>query len=275
MGASDWTSAFEAEPANTDAVSLGAQKIREGKVAVREVLAVDHHLDPTGGSPAATDNGKHKVIQVLSEGASGDASPTVPSDATMGQIYTKVSAESGATNPELYYQSADGIVRLTRDGSAEGIPVNTQMVFYQAAAPVGWELISAHPNDTVLGVTDRVGASPAASLVGGATYKDADAPSGPLKYNWTMEGVPGHQLTIAEMPAHTHTGPFTSTGFTLDNVGGTHIPTSYPPVASSHSTDSTGGGGSDPSTAHEHRNTNWRPSISAVIICKKKAYSLE
>ena len=149
------------------------------------------------------------------------------------------------------------------------------MVFYQAAAPVGWELISAHPNDTVLGVTDRVGASPAASLVGGATYKDADAPSGPLKYNWTMEGVPGHQLTIAEMPAHTHTGPFTSTGFTLDNVGGTHIPTSYPPVASSHATDSTGGGGSDPSTAHEHRNTNWRPSISAVIICKKKAYSLE
>jgi len=281
MGASDWTSAFEAEPLNTDAVSLGAQEIREGKVAVREVLAVDHHLDPTGGSPAATDNGKHKVIQVLSEGASGDSSPTVPSDDSMGQIYTKVSAASGATNPELYYQSAaqgigTGIVRLTRNGSAESIEAGSKMVFYQAAAPAGWTLIET-VDDKLLMVTDRNGATPTDHLVGGSLYPPTSSPgTSTLVYNWTMAGIDGHQLTIAEMPAHTHTGPFSPSGHTLDNVGGTHLTTSNRPVAGTGPTDSTGGSGAGTDgDAHTHPNVNWRPEVAAVIICEKKAYSLE
>ena len=282
MGASDWTSAFEAEPANTDAVSLGAQEIREGKVAVREVLAVDHHLDPTGGSPAATDNGKHKVIQVLSEGASGDSSPTVPSDASMGQIYTKVSAASGATNPELYYQSAaqgigTGIVRLTRNGSAESIEAGSKMVFYQPEAPAGWTLIET-VNDKVLMVTNRDDdeGTPATSLTGGSAYPSTSVPGGsPLVYNWTMTGIDGHRLTEAEMPAHVHT--YFKSVYSTGNTPG-DIPNNVTKSQSEQDTGATGAGGAadgTPGDAHTHPNVNWRPEVAAVIICEKNAYSDE
>jgi len=189
------------------------------------------------------------------------SAPAAPGDTTKGLVYTKVSTASSDTNPELYYRNNSGIIRLTRDGSAESIEAGSKMVFYQAAAPVGWTL-DATVNDKLVMVTDNSGGT---DLVGGTAYSGAGPGGSSYKYNWTMEGVPGHQLTIAEMPAHTH-------DYSRGTVSGkgssdsANCFSTYTTVASV----STGGDGT-----HEHRNTNWRPEVAAVIICTKDAYSVD
>ena len=100
--------------------------------------------------------------------------------------------------------------------------------------------------------------------MGGSEYDGAGPGASTYKYNWTMEGVPGHQLSEAEMPSHTHNysrGTVSGKGSSdSSNCFSTYTTVTSVP---------TGGDGT-----HEHRNTNWRPQVAAVIICTKKDYDV-
>ncbi|MDD3493692.1 MAG: hypothetical protein PHZ19_09385 [Candidatus Thermoplasmatota archaeon] len=122
------------------------------------------------------------------------------------------------------------------------IPSGTKMLFAQAAAPTGWTQDTS-VNDRVLRVVSGSGGG-----TGGS---------------WTLSGltVDGHALTIAEMPAHTHT-------MLVEQVfvnGADRHAVRGPGTGTA--TSSTGGG-----QAHSHglsADGNWRPAYLDVIIATK------
>jgi len=125
------------------------------------------------------------------------------------------------------------------------IPVGTVMCFFQAAAPTGWTQVTTQ-NDKLLRVVSGVGGGSAG--------------------NWTITGVTvdGHAVSIAEMPAHTHTG--TKMLSTTVQLQGAAVP-AIDAVNVDGSTDSTGGGGT-----HTHGLTAdgaWRPAYIDMIIASK------
>lgn len=127
------------------------------------------------------------------------------------------------------------------------IPPGTKMVFLQAAAPTGWTQ-DASLNDKVLRLVSGAGAG-----TGG---------------DWLLTGVTvaGHQLTVAEMPAHSHPLSFYAQP---PGTGGSR------PTGAANSnwalisnTDLTGGDG-----AHTHpgldNTAGWRPAYVNVIAATK------
>ena len=126
-------------------------------------------------------------------------------------------------------------------------PSGTKMVFYQAAAPIGWT-IDAAVNDRAI-----VALSGAGGTTGGS---------------WVISGlgVGGHALTTNQIPPHTHIIP----GYLLSS-GGTAVDSVPTPgglvVDANNSTQSAGGG-----QPHNHSlssSGSWRPSYAAVIVCTK------
>lgn len=78
--------------------------------------------------------------------------------------------------------------------AVQSFPSGTVMLFYQVAAPVGWTQISNDDNSMLRMVTGDGGGS------GGS--------DSPIQFDYDTEHlhVTGdHQLTIAEMPVHSHT----------------------------------------------------------------------
>jgi len=113
--------------------------------------------------------------------------------------------------------------------------------FYQATAPTGWTQDVTN-NDAILRVV---------SAGGGGAGGTAGLVTAPLAI------TDGHVLTIAEMPAHTHTIPFiqfSQTGFSAGS-----------PMTSSGTTTSSATGGDG---AHTHTIT-WAPKYIDVIVCTK------
>lgn len=117
-------------------------------------------------------------------------------------------------------------------------------VFTSASAPQYWTLNAAQ-NDRVLRISNTAG--------------------GGLGGSWTISGltVDGHVLTIAEMPAHVHSGIPAASSSPQFQSGSNPIPN----FSGQQSTDSTGGDGS-----HTHGLTAdgiWRPAYEDVIVCSK------
>jgi hypothetical protein len=128
----------------------------------------------------------------------------------------------------------------------------TKMVFFQAAAPTGWTQDTNH-NDKALRCVSGAGGSS-----GGSTAFST------LAHSHTGTGG-STSLSIAQMPAHTHTftaqqniGGFTDNGGAPDQRS----------TASSSTTNSTGSG-----SGHNHSVTVGSTSISPlyidVIVCEK------
>lgn len=120
--------------------------------------------------------------------------------------------------------------------------VGTRALFYQAAAPTGWTLVTS-VNDRVLRVS---------STAGGGTGG-----------NWTITGlvVQGHALTEAQLPAHTHGGVMVPAGNGIGPPGGGNN------LGTAGSTSATGSG-----QTHSHGIThdgNWRPAYADVIIAER------
>jgi hypothetical protein len=124
------------------------------------------------------------------------------------------------------------------------IPAGSKMLFVQDTVPTGWTL-DTDSTDKVIRIVDS-------AALGGVTGG-----------SWTISGITGdgHQLSISEMPIHTHhidgraSGSGTSSGFqnVMMNFGG--------------NTDPTGG-----NAEHEHTVSSdgtWRPSYINAIICIK------
>lgn len=235
-----WNGTFESQPADVEDASLGALRIRNFKVAVSERLKIDHSWLGDGN------DGKHNKVTLSVQ--VGD--PTL--DTNDIALYAK--QVNGKT--ELFIKdNNNNVIQMTSSGNlkAESFDTNTKMVFYQAAAPTGWSLVST-VHDKVLRVVDGTNG------VGGANGG-----------NWTISGlqvtIAGHALTIAEMPVHDHT--YNSSPFDRDHPSGGSGQGSGPIIA----TTAPSGGGA----AHGHPGStavgdgNWRPAYANVIVASKNA----
>jgi hypothetical protein len=138
-----WNAAFEALPANTELVSLGAQRIRDHKAAFTERFQVCFVLNGTG-----YDGQVQQLVFYPGQ------------EPNLGASCLFAYTETNGIN-ELYWQDNDGnLLQLTNAGqlnSAAGpIPSGTQMNFLQAAVPVGWTQNTAF-NDLMIRLTNGVG----------------------------------------------------------------------------------------------------------------------
>jgi hypothetical protein len=147
-------------------------------------------------------------------------------------------------------------------------PAGTSMLFYQAAAPLGWT-ISGAINDSMLRLVSS----------GGGT---SGGTSSPISLSLAhTHATTGHVLTIAEMPAHGHRlwvqGTSASGGDNESpNYPGTGItgddqtaPTYRGSTTTNNLSEVTGSGSS-----HSHGDTataltDWAPKYSNVILCVK------
>lgn len=219
----------QTKPGDTDIVSQFPANERTNRDVAESWLLVDHDT-----------NGKHAKVTLPETAKPASASNT-------GFVYTK--DFTGKT--ELCYEDDSGNeVQLTANGQPKGaIPSGTIMLFLQAAAPTGWTQVNTW-NDRVLRVVDNTG-------VGAHTAG-----------SWTISGlsVDSHILTVAEMPAHTHTlkafGDVAN-----DTVNGPAFLGGLQYQSATLPSNSTGGDG-----GHTHGLTAgsaWRPSYVDAIACSK------
>lgn len=129
-------------------------------------------------------------------------------------------------------------------------PDNTQMLFYQSAAPAGWVIETEATNSMIV-------LSP---FGGGLTGGSMDPVNLPATHIHTTAAV---ALTIAQMPAHTHTTTIPLSG---GNQGGGGVASGNP---SATNTGSQGSG-----ATHTHGNTGstaitLTPYFRSVIRCRK------
>jgi len=143
-----WNAAFEASPANSDAASQGAGKIRNLKTDIRERVAKDHYMDVAGTD---ADHGEHVKCTLR---ATSD--PTAV--AAKGFLYTK---DAGAGAIELYYRDAAGnITKITAAGilnSIRDIPSGETILFEKNTAVSGYTLLT-DKNDMQVYITSGSGA---------------------------------------------------------------------------------------------------------------------
>jgi len=228
-----WNGAYEAQPADVEAISIGASRIRNFKEDVHERMEVDHSWD------GDAEDGAHIQVTFAAPLAGDPANA-----ADKGFLYTK----DVSSKVELFWEDEDGnVVQLTEAGGVTTFPAGTRMLFQQTAAPTGWTKdTTANLNDTALRiVTGSVGSEVAQSdfsTVFGITATD------------------GHALTIAELAAHNHLAG----GAEMGPAAGTnrYTVTNHPGDVN-RSTSSTGSG-----DTHAH-DIDLRVNYHDVIIATK------
>lgn len=181
-----WNAAYEAQPADTENISLGAGRIRDFKSDVQERGEVDHSW------AGNADDGKHKQITILAPLGSDPANI-----ANHGFLYTKnVSAKV-----ELFWEDEDGnVVQITVAGDLNaGFPAGTSMLFQQTLAPTGWVKQTSHNNKGMRLQTGSV-------TTGGANSFSTVFGAGKV--------TAGRALTEAQMPSHKHFAVHNSTATT-------------------------------------------------------------
>ena len=222
-----------------------------------------HDMDIANAAGATFRADLNLALKAIASSHSGVAGPATP---YAYQIFVDTSPLPGS-NPILYIRNGanDAWVRwgyinkttgqLIPDNAtdASGFGSGVKMLFYQDTAPTGWVLLNTL-DDKLLYVTKG---SAAGGQTGGGVHSTG---------SWTISGitvtVDNHTLTIAEMPAHTHTvtacpaGPWgASAGYYGDDV----------PIVSS----STGGDGGHNHTGSNVSNGTWRPAAYCAIICER------
>ena len=159
------------------------------------------------------------------------------------------------------------------------IPAGSLMLFQQSSAPTGWTKATAHDNKALRVVTGS--ASSGGSNTFAAAFNNDQTVSGTTSStSVTITGsTAAHTLTIAEMPAHTHTeGGTQEFGTTSSTSTGVRNTCNSSP-GNQFETQSTGGGGSHShdvgtlaggSHTHTFSDTfNLDVQYVDVIICSK------
>lgn len=149
------------------------------------------------------------------------------------------------------------------------IPSGSKVWFWQATAPTGWT-IDATAADAVLAVKGGLSSYGVDGGLQAGTWSQPNHTHTGLSHSHTTGD---HVLTIAEMPAHTHT--YTKESTPIGHSGGNSVGV-YP---ATYNTGSTGG-----NKAHNHGATStiatdttgasatantWRPLAQVGIICTK------
>jgi len=153
-----------------------------------------------------------------------------------------------ATEAELNYsEGLNSNIQSQIDNISSGtasIPAGSRMLFHNTSAPSGWVQDVSY-NDYMLRVVSTAGAG------GGGN-------SSPISFDHT-HATSGHSLTVAEMPAHSHS-VIAYTGLANLQSGGD--------IAIGGGTSSVVGNGA----SHSHGSTEvsgWSPRYTDVIICVK------
>jgi len=140
-----WTTAYEGIPADSENINLGANRIRDLKVNVRQRGGADHSWGDTA------DNGHHNVVTYNRQAAD----PATVS--STGYLYTK---QAGAQT-ELFWKDDTGhVVQLTSVGLINvppGFPSGTVLSFLQATPPAGWTQYGGWGDAVVRLVNDTSG----------------------------------------------------------------------------------------------------------------------
>ena len=160
-------------PAGSDLLSLGDDKIREFKTAVREALRA--------GEVAGDDI---EGVEAIFPGASPSTAPVYRYRGLKDTTANRPTAGQYG----LYFDTTRNVLQRdngsTWDDVATVIPSGTKMVFYQASAPVGWTAVAV--NDKFLRVVTAGGT--------GGSNGGTVAASTSLAHTHTVD-------------SHTHTGP--------------------------------------------------------------------
>lgn len=186
-----WNSAYEKIPADEEALSLGAGRIRALKVDIKERANIDHDWSDGAGG----ETGYHKKVtlkeQVFNPAAVADT----------GIIFSK---DVGGITELFYINSAGNVIQLTSlTIPNSSFPSGTKIVFWQAAAPTGWQASTGLTNDSALRLV---------TSGGGTVTNRAKTFTGAFAAN---------QGTSATDTSHAHTfSATTGTPSSLDNVEG-------------------------------------------------------
>ncbi len=161
-------------PAGSDLLSLGDDKIREFKTAVREALRA--------GEVAGDDI---EGVEAIFPGSSPSTAPVYRYRGLKGTTASRPAAGQYG----FYYDTTRNVLQRDNgtgwdDIGQNIIPSGTKMVFYQASAPVNWTAVAV--NDKFLRVVTSGG-------TGGST-------GGTVAASTSL----AHTHTVA---SHTHTGP--------------------------------------------------------------------
>lgn len=227
-----WDTSYEASPAGSDLANTIDNRMREVKVDARERLEVDHSM------AGDVDDGLHKKVTFVDPLA---VKPVQAFDESF--LYTK---DVAGTSELFYEDEAANEVQLTNAGDIGNIPSGTKMLFFQAAAPVGWTQDTTH-DDKSLRVVSGTGGGDGGTKAFTTTFgagKTSDS----------------HVLSIAQIPAHTH--PINTGNATTGSANATFSKGSA--IFSSMTSGAAGSG-----SGHNHPLTNFDLQYVDVIIATK------
>lgn len=230
----------ETIPAGTGNINAGDNRIREFKTQVREMMGVDHDYPSSG---QAADNGQHLqvTLQEQADLGTGAVGATIVGSQTVSGVgelvyTTEVDADlqltSGTTMGSATTDLACGALQFNtsimdeNDNLGGIVPVGGIILWSGAisAIPTGWGIC-----DGTLGTPD----------LSDSFVIHADNDSGGTRDVGDTGGSHTTTLTTTELPAHTHTVPYTSAG-----AGGTDISANQSGGAAQNETTSSTGTGS-------------------------------
>lgn len=201
-----WNSTYEGLPPNTEDAKKGAARIRDFKRDFSERFEVDHKL------AGDEHDGKHAMVTLREL----TADPTTESGG--GVLYAKLQG----TIIQLYYKdSAGNVFPLTSSGGgiANLILPGTILPFGNGSDADGVSYVQCDGRaisrvsysglffaiSTLWGAGDGVNTFNVPDLRGRGLVGRGAAPGGPARVAGSVIGAFNHVLTLAEMPAHTHT----------------------------------------------------------------------
>ena len=218
-----WNAAFEALPADSEDIRLGAGRIRDLKSALTERLSVDHSLN------GDDNDGAHDKVTLLEQ--VGD--PTYAVDT--GFLYTK--AVNG--NTELFYEDETGaITQITSHGGSGAITGEVRSIAF-TSYPLGWlpcdgsavsrttyanlytvigNTFGAGDGVSTFNVPDMRGRTVVGAGTGSGLTARTTGQSIGAETSVPTGSTDGHALTVAELASHNH-APLTGTGFAVQITG--------------------------------------------------------
>lgn len=282
-----WNSAYEGIPADTENINLGAGRIRDFKVSVRQRANVDHSWGD------AADNGMHNQV-------SFNLSTAAPTSSTSNSfLFSETASSSGSM--ELYYEDNAGrITQLTSAGALDlppPFPSGTRLIFPQAAPPTGWAFVGGWGDRVLRFVDDGTGGQlgggwtisglSASAGIGSLAASSSSSGSGSGSFSGTTDG---HSISALELPPHSHyftintggtgnggpaSGQYNAaqeqTEYQTDNGPGNGIPHShtYSGSVSVGLTISTSTTLSGSPTASVAQDGSWRPAYANAVLGQK------